>query len=111
MPRIQLERKTRQNSTPHDSYTITIPYRIARELASDTLYCKSTPQRMLFYRRPASSRIPVHLRTKRTKTYGGERYYSARITIPISVVKGQGLKAGDQLDVTSNANFISMKKR
>ena len=117
MPKIQMLSKTSKEHygiRRHDFYTVTIPYKIAESLRlqGDTVLHITASEKtrtMRFHKKKLGESIPVKIRQKYIRTYRKQRYYSTRVTIPISLAKRLDLKKSEELDVECNSNTLIIK--
>ncbi len=107
MPKLQHETKIKKDATGiyrHDCYKLVIPYAIALQFQlQDEMILHATTsaksRTILLHRTMTQGSVPVKVRQKLTKTYKSQRYYSARVTIPVRFVRDLHLAKNQSLNV------------
>jgi hypothetical protein len=116
MPRLQCISRTKKEIygiQRHDSYNITIPYTVATELKlkdAAILYGTASEKTRIIrlHAKASKDSVPVKIRLRLTKTYRNQKYYSAKITVPIKFIKLLSL-SNESLDIFCHKDSIMIK--
>ena len=117
MPRLQLVTKTKRETVGvrrHQSYHLVLPAKIVQQMriADGTILHATVSERTGAIRlHPKKTRDSRQVRIHRrlTKTYRGQRYYSAKVTIPVSIARRLNLQ-NDNLEVDCTKDTITIRK-
>ncbi len=98
----------------HDTYTVTIPSETAGQarLHDDmTLYAVLRGRTITLHAEPPASSgyVPVTVRTKRTRTYKTQSYYTTRVTIPVEYIRALGAGRGDKIEAGIKAGRVTLQ--
>ena len=89
------------NPMQYYMYLITIPADIVEEMRlveGQALFARTRKYSILLDTRPASKEsIQITVRSKRTRWYKGQPYYTTQIVVPIEIIRELELKKGQEL--------------
>jgi len=118
MPKLQVFSKTKKENygiQRHDSYNVTIPYKVVQELnlQDNAILYSTTSEKtgtIRLHTKLLKYSTPIKIRQRLTKTYRNQKYYSSTVTIPIEFARLLELAKKDELDIDCNKDTIIIKK-